>query len=134
MKNQPFSMNPMYIDDRETFLKDHNKCVKAQVPQCDQGMRAPLLHDQRIHRHRYRWKPKMKKSSSGFINLWKNVFDGGSRSSGGGKMNFSHSFLLIVAYLIIEVAAFKQNFGGRTGRNDKLFCYLYFLFVSYVKM
>ena len=32
------------------------------------------------------------------------------------NINFSHSFLLIIAYLIIEVAAFQQNL-GRKGKN-----------------
>ena len=49
---------------------------------------------------------RWKKSS----NIWKHC----DRS---GKINFSHSFLLIVAYLIIEVAAFQQNF-GRKGESS----------------
>ena len=51
-----------------------------------------------------------KKSS----NIWKHC----DRS---GKINFSHSFLLIVAYLIIEVAAFQQNF-GRKGESSFFLC------------
>ena len=54
---------------------------------------------------------RKKKSMS---NVWK-FFD---RS---GKTNFSHSFLLIMAYLIIEVAAFSQQ---NLGRRGKLFVYL----------
>ena len=49
---------------------------------------------------------RKKKSMS---NVWK-LFD---RS---GKINFSHSFLLIMAYLIIEVAAFSQQNLGRKGK------------------
>ena len=47
-----------------------------------------------------------KKTSS---HAWKHC----DRSS---NINFSHSFLLIIAYLIIEVAAFQQNL-GRKGEN-----------------
>ena len=55
-----------------------------------------------------------KKTSS---NIWKHC-------DRNGSINFSHSFLLIIAYLIIEVAAFQQNL-GRKGEN--LFTYEYHL-------
>ena len=46
-----------------------------------------------------------KKTSS---HIWKQNCDRGSTN-----INFSHSFLLIIAYLIIEVAAFQQNLGRK---------------------
>ena len=48
-----------------------------------------------------------KKTSS---NIWKHC------DRNNGSINISHSFLLIIAYLIIEVAAFQQNM-GRKGEN-----------------
>ena len=35
-----------------------------------------------------------------------------------GSINVSHSFLLIIAYLIIEVAAFQQNLGRKGERTN----------------
>ena len=55
---------------------------------------------------RQKWK---KKTSS---TIWKHCDRGSSC-----RINFSHSFLLIIAYLIIEVAAFQQNLG----RKGKIF-------------
>ena len=52
-----------------------------------------------------KWK---KKTSS---TIWKHCERGSSC-----RINFSHSFLLIIAYLIIEVAAFQQNL-GRQGKK-----------------
>ena len=49
-----------------------------------------------------KWK---KKTSS---TRWKHCERGSSC-----RINFSHSFLLIIAYLIIEVAAFQQNLGRK---------------------
>ena len=49
---------------------------------------------------------KWKKSS---LDIWKHC--DGRRSS--CSINFSHSFILIIAYLIIEVAAFQQNLGRK---------------------
>ena len=54
-----------------------------------------------------KWK---KKTSS---TIWKHCERGSSC-----RINFSHSFLLIIAYLIIEVAAFQQNLG----RKGEIFC------------
>ena len=51
---------------------------------------------------RQKWK---KKTSS---TIWKHCDRGSSC-----RINFSHSFLLIIAYLIIEVAAFQQNLGRK---------------------
>ena len=45
-----------------------------------------------------------KKTSS---NVWKHC------DRNGSSINFSHSVLLIIAYLIIEVAAFQQNLGRK---------------------
>ena len=51
--------------------------------------------------HRGKWK----KTSS---NIWKH-----SDRVRSCNINFSHSILLIIAYLIIEVAAFQQNLGRK---------------------
>ena len=48
---------------------------------------------------------KWKKTSS---NIWKH-----SERVRSCNINFSHSILLIIAYLIIEVAAFQQNLGRK---------------------
>ena len=48
---------------------------------------------------------KWKKTSS---NIWKH-----SDRVRSCNINFSHSILLIIAYLIIEVAAFQQNLGRK---------------------